>query len=240
MERLIEALTTARPATTKPYLIGITGSVAAGKSTLANAVAGSLGRSQILTTDCFLRPNADLDAAGLTMQKGFPDTFDVAALRHAVTELRRGVSVSVPRYSHVVYDISAGEYDTVQPDEVVILDGLHLWSFAGDLLDTVVYLDASEAALERWYVGRFLELVAQARLDDSGFYRLFASLDDETVVATAQHLWRSINLVNLRSHIAPERDHADVVVHLGDDHEMVTIEVRSQVRSQVRSGFRTT
>ncbi len=227
MERLLEALAATRPATTTPYLIGITGSVAAGKSTLANALAVALGHAQILTTDCFLRPNADLDVAGLTMEKGFPDTFDVAALRHAITELRRGTAVSIPRYSHVVYDISAGEYDTVQPDEVVILDGLHLWNFAGDLLDAVVYLDASEAALEGWYVGRFVELVAQARLDDSGFYRLFAALDDETVVATAQHLWRSINLVNLRSHIAPERDHADVVVHLGDDHEMLKVEVRS-------------
>jgi type I pantothenate kinase len=229
VERLLEILRGRRPED-HPYLVGITGGVAVGKSTLAEQLAGEPARlagpgssAAVLPSDCFLHPNAELERRGLTMEKGFPDTYDVDALRHALGELTLGRPITAPSYSHRTYDIDPQARVEVDAAAVVLVEGLHLTRFAGDLLDVTVHLDAPAEVAEEWYVERFLALVSAAGEDPGSFYRLFLGPDPDELAAIARHLWTTINLVNLREHIAPWRDRADVVVALGPSHEVLSV-----------------
>jgi type I pantothenate kinase len=229
MQRLVSLLEARRPAT-GPFLIGVTGGVAAGKSTLAAALAAQLATGgapppAVVSTDAFLWPNAVLEERGLTMEKGFPSSYDVTSLRAALEALAAGERVSLPSYSHRTYDIEPERHVALDGGAVgpILVEGLHLSRFAGDLLAPVVYLHAEEADVEEWYVARFLELVAEAERDPASFYRLFVGPDRGELEGIARHLWSAINLVNLREHIAPWRDRADIVVRLGPDHQLLDV-----------------
>jgi len=210
-----------------PVVVGIAGGVAAGKTTLALALRDDLRdrRVDVVGTDGFLRSNAELGARGLIARKGFPESYDVDALRAFLAGARGGrLPLRVPCYSHVTYDVDgAREVPTV---DVLIVEGVNVLSAAADLLDVGVYVDADETDLETWFRRRFLELTAAAADDPTSFYRMFQGLDDAGVAAVADDVWRTVNLPNLRDHVAPSAAGARLVIHKGADHAVRAVDVR--------------
>lgn len=201
LARLIEGELRTAP---RPYLVGITGSVAVGKSTLAQTLAASLAEwsVDVVATDGFLFPNAILEARGLMQRKGFPESYDQAALDRFVVELKSGVApLRVPLYSHVRYDVVDDVQVVDQPD-VVILEGLQS---IRDGVDFPIYLDAPESLLETW----FLERLRTLQQDPQSILHAYT---EEELLPLAKEVWRTINLANLREHIAPYRDVARAVV----------------------------
>ena len=202
-------------------LVGVTGSVAAGKSTLVAALAAALApthRTEIVATDGFLRANADLDAAGLTLRKGWPDSYDAAAMVAVLRQLRSG-SALVPGYSHVIYDVDPALARSVGPADVVLVEGLGL-AAAAEALDVLVYLDAAEADLEDWFTQRFMRLWHAAADDPSSFYARFRGLSEADAAVLARSVWININLPNLRDHILRVRAIADIVIAKAADHSL--------------------
>jgi len=227
--RVVAELVEAPAGSDRPVVVGIAGGVAVGKSrTAAELHAELAGRVDVVSTDGFLFSNAVLAERGLTHRKGFPESYDVDALRTFLSAARAGaLPRPVPCYSHVTYDV-AGER-IVGTLDVLIVEGLNVLAAAADLLDVGVYLDASEEQLEAWYRTRFLELVAAARDDPSSFYRMFAGLDGGQAARAADQVWRGVNLVNLREHVAPSRARADCVITKGADHEVVGVDYRLEL-----------
>jgi type I pantothenate kinase len=163
------------------------------------------------------------------MRKGFPETYDLAALTSALERLRQG-SATIPVYSHILYEADPALARTLERPDILIVEGLALGldrtpgEAHGSLIDTLIYIHAAEADLEAWYVARFLDLWAAAEHDEASFYRQFRGLDRAGVESLAHAVWAGINLPNLREHIAAVRASADLVVSKGADHEVVGIE----------------
>lgn len=202
------------------YVVAITGSVAVGKSTIASTIAANvraeLGglRVSVVSSDGFLLPNRVLDARGLAMRKGFPESYDREALLHFLAAVKAGdPDARVPRYSHEEYDVS-DEYDIVTMIDVVVIEGLHLVQLS-DAIDFTVFVDAPERDIEQWYVERFLHL-----RQSHAFYRQFASWSDDETTAFARQVWSSINGVNLHDYILPARRYADAILEKGADHSL--------------------
>ena len=230
-EHLAVLVTARASAHDAPMVVGISGAVASGKSTLADAVVDALiadGTSaEVVTTDGFLLPNGVLAERGLTLHKGFPESYDRDALTAFVDAVHAGEQdIRVPVYSHITYDVEPGAGRRLAPCRVAVVEGVNTLGALAGRLDLGVYLDAAETDLERWYIDRFRALCAEARTDPASFYRTFVSMAPEDVDAIAVSTWRGINLVNLREHILPTRDLADVVVTKGPGHEVLGIEVR--------------
>jgi len=225
---MVAALVEARLLTTRPVIVGIAGGVAVGKTWLANDVHDALAarRVEVVATDGFLLPNAELTRRGLVARKGFPETYDVDRLRDFLEAVRRRqFPQRVPAYSHATYDVSR-EDRTIDTVDVLVIEGVNVLGAAADLLDLGVYLDADEQDLETWFRRRFVALCVAARDDPTSFYRSFAAMDPADVDAVATRVWRDLNLVNLRDHIAPTRAWATCVIVKGPDHEMVELTVR--------------
>jgi type I pantothenate kinase len=232
-----------RPARRVPFIIGLGGSVAVGKSTTARLLQVLLARwpdhprVDLVTTDGFLRPNRDLTERGLMDRKGFPESYDVRRLLRFLEEVKRGEpEVHAPVYSHVVYDVLEGEEQVLREPDIVILEGLnvlqtgvgggHESRFVSDWFDLSIYVDAEEGDIERWYVERFFALRDTAFNDETSYFRHFAALTDEQLEQTARGIWASINGPNLRENILPTRSRADVILAKGPDHEVRTVRLR--------------
>ena len=225
---VVRALVQARLPSPRPLLVGIAGGVAAGKTRLADAIRDALTeiRVDVVATDGFLYPNAELTRRGLLSQKGFPETYDDDRLRRFLAAVRAGeLPQAVPSYSHDTYDVSDSTRE-IGPLDVLIIEGVNVLATASDLLDVGVYLDAAEADLEAWFGDRFVALCAAGRDDPTSFYRAFATLDPDAVAALATQVWRDVNQVNLRQHIAPSRDLATCVIEIGADHEVLRVTMR--------------
>lgn len=226
MADLAQALWPLRPKS-GAFIVGVTGSVAAGKSVFAGELAGTLAGLEhardveVICTDGFLLPNAVLDARGLTLRKGFPESFDDAALGAALSKVRFG-PVVFPGYSHVTYDVEPGLARRVGPVDVLIIEGLGLGPHRS-AIDALIYLDADEAYLEAWFVERFMGLWTAAADDPASFYARFRAMDQAEAATFARSVWTAINLPNLRQHIFPQRNLADLVVQKGPDHEIVWV-----------------
>jgi type I pantothenate kinase len=211
------------------FVIGITGGVAAGKTTFAQMLREKLAawterpKVEIISTDGFLFPNKVLAEKNLSTRKGFPESYDVDALRRAIAALRRTANVSVPLYSHVTYDVDPSAFHEVSGADIVMLDGLHLGRLrlASDgtpLIDQLIYLDATEGDIETWFRSRLFPLMVEGRTDPNSFYYSFRTFDDVAAHEFVSRVWAGINLPNLREHIVRDRDVADIVVHKARDH----------------------
>lgn len=212
---------TGRRAGGPPFLVAIAGPVGVGKSTFAAALATELAplAVAVVATDGFLRPNAELVAAGLLAQKGFPATYDLDAMVAFLTNLRAGRPGRVPVYSHATFDRVPGATVVVEDVEVLVVEGVNaLQPKVAAHVDLGVYLHAEEPVVRGWFVTRFQEFVTAAETDAASFYGRFVDLDDEGRRSVAESVWSGINLVNLVDHILPTRSAADVVVEKAAGH----------------------
>ena len=228
-----------------PYIIGVAGSVAVGKSTTARVLQAMLSRwpntpkVQLVTTDGFLHPNAKLVADGIMDRKGFPESYDGMAIINFLAAVKAGErNVKAPVYSHLVYDVVPGDAIVVDRPDILIVEGLNVLMpnrltregrelpFVSDFFDFSVFLDASEELLEKWYVERFMRLRNTAFRDPRSFFKKFADFDDATAEATARDIWRRINLVNLRENILPTRPRASLRLIKGASHRIEEVALR--------------
>ncbi len=205
-----------------PWLIGVGGAVAVGKTTVAAQVAEETGGA-LISTDAFLHPNAVLTQRNIAMRKGFPESYDAEAVGDALDGLANGERVSIPVYSHEAYDIVEGEFQVVEANTVVIEGVMALQDPVRAFLDVAVYVDAEEPVVRGWFVDRFLRWTEAAKDDTSSFYHGFASLDPDAVRNIAEMTWDGINAVNLKEHIAPTKDRADIVVTKGANHDVTSV-----------------
>src|SRR5213595_1255782 len=218
-----------------PFIIGVGGSVAVGKSTTARVLQALLARwpnvpkVDLVTTDGFLYPNAVLEREGLMERKGFPESYDLPALLRFLNEVKAGRHpVRAPIYSHLVYDVKPNEWVTVDQPDILIVEGLNVLQtgrppkdgkaipYVSDFFDFSIYLDANEEMLLRWYVDRFLTLRETAFRDPKSYFHRYSKLSDEEAVATATSIWQRINLLNLHDNILPTRQRARLILRKGE------------------------
>lgn len=231
--------------TRTPFVIGVAGSVAVGKSTTSRLLRELLRRwsgtpdVQLVTTDGFLYPNAELERRGLMSRKGFPESYDQRRLLRFLSEVKAGVAeVEAPVYDHLSYDIVPGEHITVHRPDVLIVEGLNVLQPArttadgspslavSDFFDFSIYVDGRTADVRRWYVDRFLELRRTAFADPKSYFHRYASLDDDEAAATATGIWQATNEPNLLSNILPTRGRATLVLTKAGDHRMHRMRLR--------------
>jgi type I pantothenate kinase len=223
-----------------PYIIGVAGSVAVGKSTSARILQALLTRwpehprVELITTDGFLHPNRVLEERGIMDRKGFPESYDTRKLIEFLRAIKAGQpDVAAPIYSHVVYDIVEDERQVVRQPDILILEGLNVLQvgtdateFVSDYFDFSIYLDADERDIENWFVERFFALRATVFQDPNSFFRHFADLSEAEAESMARTIWAAINGKNLQENIAPTRSRASLVIHKGADHRMKEVHLR--------------
>jgi type I pantothenate kinase len=231
--------------TKMPYIIGIGGSVAVGKSTTARVLQALLARwpnvpkVDLVTTDGFLYPNAILGREHLMDRKGFPESYDLQALLRFLTDVKAGRRPTrAPIYSHLVYDVMPNHWIEIDRPDILIVEGLNVLQagrlpkdgevipFVSDFFDFSVYLDADEEVLKTWYVSRFLTLRGTAFSDPKSYFHRYSKLTDAEAVATATDIWTRINLINLHENILPTRRRADLILKKGESHGVDEVALR--------------
>src|SRR5262249_10633581 len=228
-----------------PYIIGIAGSVAGGKSTTARVLQALLARwsprpkVELVTTDGFLFPNAVLERLGLIQKKGLPESYDLPLLLSFLSDIKSGRrGVRAPVYSHLRWDIVPNQWQEVDQPDILIVEGVNVLQtgrlprdgkavpVVSDFFDFSVYIDADESALRRWYVKRFLALRDTAFTDPKSYFNRYALLSDEEATSTATAIWERTNLANLEDNILPTRPRATLILKKGADHVIETVALR--------------
>ncbi|MEI7771294.1 MAG: type I pantothenate kinase [Chloroflexales bacterium] len=232
------------PAEKVPYVIGIAGSVAVGKSSTARIIQALLARHSVarsvdlVTTDGFLYPNRVLQDRGILHRKGFPESYDRRELIQFMADVKSGhPRLTAPIYSHLVYDVVDDQVQIVDRPDILIVEGLNVLQrggqpsrrpqvFVSDFFDFSIYVDADEALLQQWYVERFLRLRETAFRDPSSYFRRYSELSVEESVSIARQIWREINGANLRQNIEPTRERADLILEKGVRHTLEQMYLR--------------
>ena len=228
-----------------PFIIGIAGSVAVGKSTSARVLKALLARwadhpkVDLVTTDGFLLPNAVLESRGIMNRKGFPESFDIGRLLNFLNDVKSGKeNVAAPVYSHFHYDIVAGQDVVVNQPDILIVEGLNLFQparlpkdgtaipYVSDFLDFSIYIDADEMVIQRWYISRFMKLRQTAFRDPAAYFHRYAGLDHGQALGRALEIWQTINLKNLHENILPTRQRAGLIITKTEDHQTSKVALR--------------
>jgi type I pantothenate kinase len=228
-----------------PYIIGVAGSVAVGKSTTARVLQALLARwpnvpkVDLITTDGFLYPNSILAREGLMERKGFPESYDLPALLRFLSDVKAGRRPTrAPVYSHLVYDVLPNQWIEIDRPDILVVEGLNVLQagrlpkggkaipYVSDFFDFSIYLDADEDVLLNWYVDRFLTLRETAFRDPKSFFHRYATLSDMDAVETATSIWRRINLLNLHENILPTRQRADLILTKAESHAVEEVALR--------------
>ena len=224
-----------------PFIIGVAGSVAVGKSTVARLLKEMLSRwpstprVELVTTDGFLYPNAELERRNLMHRKGFPESYDRLALLKFVADIKSGVErVSAPVYSHLSYDIVPGAEVVIESPDVVIVEGLNVLQppvmgqevALSDYFDFKIYVDADVESVTQWFIGRFEQLREGAFTNPKSYFHRYAEMPFEQALARANEIWRTINLPNLIENIQPTRSRATLVLQKGSDHVVQSVLLR--------------
>lgn len=228
-----------------PFIIGVAGSVAVGKSTTARVLKALLARwpdhprVDLLTTDGFLFPNAELSRRGLMERKGFPESFDTERLLKFLGDVKSGVDrVEAPVYSHFQYDVLSGQTTAVRRPDILIIEGLNVLQpadmpkgggvipFVSDFIDFSIYIDAAPDVIESWYLTRFMRLKTTAFRDPGSYFHKYAAMASDEVEKAALHLWRTINLKNLEENILPTRRRAQLILQKGENHRVQSVSLR--------------
>ncbi|MCQ0986857.1 type I pantothenate kinase [Jiella marina] len=233
------------PGRKTPFIIGIAGSVAVGKSTTARILKELLARwptspkVDLVTTDGFLFPNAVLEAGGLMRRKGFPESYDVGAILRFLSAIKAGrPKVEAPVYSHLVYDVMPGQKVVVDRPDILIFEGLNVLQvrempkdgkaipFVSDFFDISIYIDADETDIHRWYIDRFMHLRDTAFRSPESFFHRYSKVSAEEAHAIAEGLWADINAKNLHDNILPTRPRADLILRKGPEHLIEQVALR--------------
>lgn len=223
-----------------PFIIGIAGSVAVGKSTTARLLQMILSRTfkrrnvQLITTDGFLYPNKVLKERGIMDRKGFPESYDMERLIDFLNQVKSGQETTkVPVYSHDVYDIIPDEYELIQQPDILIVEGINTLQlpanqqiYVSDFFDFSVYVDADSELIEKWYLDRFGALLDTAFQHPQNYYYQFAIGNREDAFKMARDVWKNVNLKNLNEYILPTRGRADIILHKTENHIIDSIFMR--------------
>ncbi|MCG5475059.1 MAG: type I pantothenate kinase, partial [Sinorhizobium fredii] len=228
-----------------PYIIGLAGSVAVGKSTTARVLKALLARwpntpkVDLITTDGFLHPNAELQRMGAMERKGFPESYNMPSLLKFLSAIKAGqAKVPAPLYSHLSYDVLPDEFQIVDRPDILIFEGINVLQsrdlpadgkivpMVSDFFDFSIYIDAEESLIHNWYVSRFMRLRETAFQNPQSFFHRYSTISEDAARAIAEGLWHNINLKNLHQNIQPTRPRADLILQKGPSHLTQTVALR--------------
>ena len=223
----------------RPFVIGISGSVAVGKSTTSRLLQLLLQRTfpktkvDMVTTDGFLFPNQVLIDKGILNRKGFPESYDMPLLLNFLDTIKNSGDVNIPVYSHEIYDIVPGLTQEISQPNFLIVEGINVFQnpinqrlYMSDYFDFSIYIDADVKNIKTWYLERFQTLLELARKDENNYYHRFTKFTKEEALSLAQKTWEEINLVNLENYIEPTRNRAELILHKGDNHKIDLIHLK--------------
>lgn len=217
----------------RPFIIGISGSVAVGKSTISRLLQVLLTRTfkgvkvEMVTTDGFLYPNTTLEQHGILNRKGFPESYDMELLLGFLENMKNGITTNIPVYSHEIYDIIPNHHQRIESPDFLIVEGINVFQnqknnhlYINDYFDFSIYIDADHNLIEKWYIERFKSLLEIAKNDPNNYYQRFLSLSQREALETSSTIWSTINLVNLKKYIEPTRNRAELILHKSQNHRI--------------------